>query len=184
MPGLFTTRRGWTDPFALLQQEDPTHSSISSVLAQAGVRPVHSGALIVGAGGEIFIEGRAGTGDALMLGENVAEPLPNDIVRDVQELHDRAAEVLGGSVRFEWVHDGDQAWVVQLHRGVTESSSQRITPGEANEWVEFDVERGLPALRSLLEDFPRNAATCLQRANRPDKPPGRCRTEIPGYRRE
>jgi hypothetical protein len=39
--------RGWHDPFALLEKEDPSGSEIASVLAQEGVDAVYSGALVV-----------------------------------------------------------------------------------------------------------------------------------------
>src|ERR1700722_444001 len=41
-PGLFTTVRGWTDPFKLLTIEDPSGDRISSVLVQEGVRGEYS----------------------------------------------------------------------------------------------------------------------------------------------
>jgi hypothetical protein len=149
MPGLFPTQRGWTDPFKLLHTTGPRSKNIASVLSQAGVKPVFSGALIVGADGEIIIEGRGGTGIALMLGEGLPEPLPNQVLVDVKNLYETARAALG-PVRFEWVHDGLRAWIVQLHRGATESTFLSVTPGEATEWVEFDVGNGLKPLRDLL----------------------------------
>jgi hypothetical protein len=68
MPGLFPTHRGWVDPFELLRREDHD-GTVASVLSQAGVYPAYSGALIVGADGRAIIEGRAGSGESLMLGE-------------------------------------------------------------------------------------------------------------------
>ena len=158
IPGLFATRRGWTDPFALLQTEDPDGTRIASVLAQAGVYPAYSGALIVGAEGEPIIEGRAGTGESLMRSETVPEPLPGGILQDVRDLYARAEAALG-PVRFEWVHNGELAWIVQLHPGATESIA--LTSGEAQDWVKFDVEAGLEALRALLAQLPRNTGVIL-----------------------
>lgn len=111
MPGLFTTHRGWIDPFVLLRAEDPSDLRISSVLAQSGVRPVYSGALIVSGEGKIIVEGRAGAGDTLMVGESNPEDLPAAILKDVRELYDRVEELLG-AVRIEWVHDGANVWIV------------------------------------------------------------------------
>jgi hypothetical protein len=88
-----------------------------------------------------------------MLGEGKPEPLPSDVLRDVQELYSRAEAALG-PVRFEWVHDGKRVWIVQLHRGATESTLFRLTSGEATDWIEFDVEAGLGALRALLAELP------------------------------
>src|SRR5262249_21798426 len=44
-PGRFTTVRGWTDPFALVEAEDP-RSEIASVLVQDSVDARYSGAAI------------------------------------------------------------------------------------------------------------------------------------------
>jgi len=161
-PGLFSTHRGWRDPFVLLQGEDPGGNGISSVLSQAGVNPVFSGALIVGADGATIIEGRRGTGDALMLGEAQPEDLPELTIRDVQELYLRAVAALGGPVRFEWVHDGKQAWIVQLHRGATETDHMNLTLGEADDWLEFDIAAGLPALRLFLAGLPISTGVILK----------------------
>jgi len=43
-PGLYSTLKGWTDPFALLQAEDPDGSVIASVLRQDAVGHVRVGA--------------------------------------------------------------------------------------------------------------------------------------------
>lgn len=161
IPGLFTTHRGWLDPFTLLQSEDSSGEKIASVLSQEGIRPCYSGALIVGASGDTIIEGRAGTGDALMLGELTPQELPPAIIGDVRSLNAEAAGTLG-PVRFEWVHDGEAAWIVQLHRGATESSSQSLTPGDANNWVEFRVDSGLAALRKVLAKLPQNTGLLLK----------------------
>jgi hypothetical protein len=42
-PGLYTTVKGWTDPFALLAREDSEGVNIASVLIQAGVPAKFSG---------------------------------------------------------------------------------------------------------------------------------------------
>jgi hypothetical protein len=161
VPGLFSTCRGWTDPFSLMQREDGTGSKISSVLSQAGVYPAYSGALLVGDGGRIIIEGRSGTGDTLMLGVHKPEMLPDRVLEDVRDLY-RSAEAVLGPVRLEWVHNGEQAWVVQLHKGATETSPHRLTGGSADHWVEFDVSAGLPALRSRLAALPQNTGIILK----------------------
>ncbi|USI76522.1 hypothetical protein [Sphingopyxis sp. USTB-05] len=155
-PGLFTTARGWRDPFALLAEEDPDASQIASVLAQEGVPPLWSGAALVGADDMVFIEGKAGAGDSLMLGESLPEELPEAIVEDVVRLHARLSAALG-PVRIEWVHDGNQPWVVQLHVGATQTSLHALVEGDAEEWIDFEVAAGLPALRLLLEQVPDNA---------------------------
>jgi len=90
-----------------------------------------------------------------MLGKEGPEPLPANVLQDVRVQYARAEAALG-PVRFEWVHDGEHVWIVQLHRGATESTRLRLTSGEANNWVEFDVGAGLAALRTLLAELPRN----------------------------
>jgi hypothetical protein len=102
-----------------------------------------------------------GTGEALMRGETVPGPLPIGILQDVRYLFARTEAALG-PVRFEWVHNGELAWIVQRHRGATESSALRVISGEAQDWVRFDVEAGLEALRALLAQFPRNTGIILK----------------------
>ncbi|SDH80705.1 hypothetical protein [Janthinobacterium sp. YR213] len=150
VPGLYTTHHGWLDPFTLLANEDPSGSSISSVLAQHAVRAEFSGALIVDAGGNPLIEGTRGEGEALMLGSVQPEELPINVVQDVLFEYGKAFGQMG-VVRFEWVHDGERAWIVQLHKGATSSLAKIIVPGEALEWRQFDVSKGIVALRAELE---------------------------------
>lgn len=148
IPGKFTTTRGWSDPFRIMATEDPNHDLISSIIGQAGVRPLYSGASIILETGEIAVEGRHGAGELFMLGTEQAEALPDAIHADVVALHSAAAEL--GPVRFEWVHDGTRAWVVQMHRGATMSSAGILVPGMASRWIGFDVSQGLEALRVLV----------------------------------
>lgn len=152
VPGKFTTHRGWVDPFKLLMREDPSGNSLASVLAQDGVTPEFSGALIVGRNGEVIVEGKRGEGETLMLGASGPEKLPPSIRQSVTELLERARRVFG-EVRFEWVHDGIQPWIVQMHAGATESSGAFITNELAREWVEFDITRGLETLRTLVQNL-------------------------------
>ncbi len=152
VPGKFTTHRGWIDPYSLLASEDVTGTQIASVLSQQGVRPEYSGALIVGSGNKAIIEGIAGAGDSLMLGESAPQQLPPTVRRSVLQLFQHAEAALG-PVRLEWVFDGKRAWVVQLHRGATETTKTQITKHSATNWVPFDVAQGLEALRSLIADL-------------------------------
>ena len=148
-PGRYTTHHGWLDPFLLMNSEDPNGTEISSVISQHAVNAQYSGALIVNNIGEPVIEGMKGEGEAFMLGTVQAEVLPHDITSDVVRLYSRAHDLLG-PVRFEWVHDGKQAWIVQLHRGATVRFDNIIVPGEADVWHSFDILNGLPQLRELL----------------------------------
>jgi hypothetical protein len=149
VPGRYTTRCGWCDPFKLLAEEDPDGTAIASVLAQEGVEAVYSGALVANPDGEPLVEGVAGAGDAFMQGQAAPEPLPEEVLAAVKALYRAAAGRLG-PVRLEWVYDGKSAWVVQLHQGATPSSGRTIYPGEAARFHRFEVARGLEALRALV----------------------------------
>jgi hypothetical protein len=149
VPGLFTTRRGWTDPFRLLREEDPSGTALASVLAQEGVEARFSGALLTGPDGEPFAEGVSGWGDDFMLGRRPPEPLPPEIESSVRSLYRRAADALG-PVRFEWAHDGARPWIVQLHRGAAAAAGQTLFPGDAEHFHPFPVEQGIEALRELI----------------------------------
>jgi hypothetical protein len=161
MPGKFTTLRGWSDPYEILHREDPTHEAIASVISQEGVKPVYSGALIVGTGGRLIVEGKRGEGETLMLGRTLPEKIPSPIAADVRALFAHAQAALG-PVRLEWVHDGRRAWVVQLHRGATESSQTQITGGEASRWIAFEPSQGLEALRAQLAELPEDSGLLLK----------------------
>ncbi|RUX13769.1 DUF4406 domain-containing protein [Mesorhizobium sp. M7A.F.Ca.CA.002.14.1.2] len=150
-PGKFTTTRGWSDPFRIMQEEDPDHKLIASILGQASVEPLYSGASIVLQSGEIVTEGLRGVGDRFMLGTAKAEILPSSIIADVERLHAGAAEL--GPVRFEWVHDGKRAWVVQMHHGATKSAAGVLVPGKAEHWIVFDVSQGLEKLRDVIDSL-------------------------------
>lgn len=149
VPGRFTTRRGWIDPYVLLAQEDPEGTSISSVLSQEGVEAEFSGAAATAAdGAAAIIEGVRGVGDKFMLGTAAPEELPIAVVADVEKTLSHAGERVG-PVRLEWVHDGERAWVVQLHPGLTASRGYMIYPGKPTFEHRFLVEHGLEALREL-----------------------------------
>jgi hypothetical protein len=151
-PGKYTTRKGWTDPFALMASEDPAGSSIVSILSQEAVRANYSGAAIVDAEGRLVIEGRSGEGDELMLGNLPPERLPVWVLRDVENVYVQLRDRLG-EVRFEWVHDGSKTWVVQLHHGQTSSIATVLVPGDADRWITVEASNGLEALRTRLGEL-------------------------------
>jgi hypothetical protein len=146
VPGKFTTSRGWINPSALMNREDPKGKIISSIIAQGGISSKYSGAAIVDASHRLVIEGKQGDGQQFMRGQAGAEKLAEQVVEDVRAIYTRAEHALG-PVRFEWVHDGDRTWVVQLHLGATRSTETVIVPGEPSQWIRFDLEQGLEALR-------------------------------------
>jgi len=149
IPGRFTTRRGWLDPFELLASEDPDGVTIASVLAQEGVEARYAGATLAGGDADIIVEGTKGTGEEFMQGQVGPETLPSAIVSDVLAMYREVASCLG-PVRFEWAHDGSTCWILQLHHGGTETTGRVIYPGEFSVEHRFPVEHGLEALRTLV----------------------------------
>ena len=160
-PGRFTTKKGWLDPFSLLQSEDPDGQAIASVLCQSAVPAAFAGAAITDGNGKMVIEGTRGEGDHFMLGQNSPERLPPNIAADVQSLFADASSILG-ALRFEWVHDGGRVWIVQLHKGGTESAGSTLVPGEAKEWAVFKAVKGLEELRRFLKDLPDTAGVTIE----------------------
>jgi hypothetical protein len=150
-PGRFTTQRGWVDPFALLASEDPARQ-VASVLAQEGVEAAFSGAAVSTADGALIVEGVAGTGEAFMQGEVEPGPLPTQVERDVHALSRQAEQSLG-PVRFEWAHDGERAWILQLHRGAALSAGRTIFPGTPAREHRLRVDEGIEALRALADQL-------------------------------
>jgi hypothetical protein len=148
-PGLYTTVKGWTDPFSLLAREDVDSRAIAAVLRQDAVPARHSGAAIVTAEGDLAIEGRQGEGDGFMLGTDLPEPLPFATLTRVRQAFERLVTQLG-PVRCEWVDDGDRLWIVQLHVGATATSGRIVVAGEPERWLKFDARLGLSELRAKL----------------------------------
>jgi hypothetical protein len=149
VPGRFLTQRGWRDPFALLAGEDPPGSAVAAVLAQEGVGARWSGAAVPGTDGGQLVEGVAGFGDDFMLARTAPARLPDQVLDDVRLAGARAATTLG-PVRFEWAHDGHQAWVLQLHLATATASPTTIYPGTPARWHRFDPSLGLERLRELI----------------------------------
>jgi hypothetical protein len=160
-PGRYTTTDHWIDPFLLLAEEDPSGHAIASIISQAAVPARFSGAAITKRGGQFHVEGTMGSGDDFMLGRVRPNNMPEAILRNLQEINQQLRERLG-PVRFEWVHDGQRAWIVQLHQGATPTTSMTIVPGEAQEWATFQSSEGLEALRSLLATLPPQFGLKLQ----------------------
>jgi len=150
-PGQYTSLKGWTDPFSLLQREDPQNTSLVSVLAQEAIEPAYSGALLIQPDGRAVVEGVRGLGNRFMLGQAPPEDLPNSVVRSVEQLLRETVAKLG-FVRLEWVHAGDQTWIVQVHKGVTLTRGQDLFPGTAHSYRRFEVGAGIENLRSLISE--------------------------------
>jgi hypothetical protein len=159
-PGLYTTAKGWRDPFDLLSEED-SDGQIASVLSQDGIPAAWSGAAIIGAEGRLIVEGKEDEGDMFMLGHAKPEPLPQDVASAVTKIHQNLSADLG-PVRIEWVHDGVGVWIVQLHVGATGTEGRVLVQGRAQKWVYFEASRGLTELRSFLETIPDNSGLILK----------------------
>jgi hypothetical protein len=149
VPGKFTTQRGWTDPFELMLREDPDGTAIASVIAQEGVDATYSGAAAADAAGELTVEGVAGFGEGFMLGTSRPTQLPDSVRKDIESAHERASSAIGAA-RFEWVHDGNRLWIVQLHRGALPAGGRTIYPGQASREHLYDIDDGLEGLRELV----------------------------------
>ncbi|HWC41427.1 MAG TPA: hypothetical protein VHK02_05520 [Actinomycetota bacterium] len=153
VPGRYPTRRGWRDPYALLADEDPDGTRLAAVLAQDSVPARWSGAAMPAAGGGLLVEGGEGFGDDFMLAGASPAALPARVTDHVRRLGARAAAALG-PVRFEWAHDGGQAWVLQLHLATVAASATTISPGTPARWHRFDPAQGLERLRDLIARVP------------------------------
>ena len=157
VPGKYPTFFGWRDPFLLMAEEDAKLEKnrdlcqIVSVLSQEAVHPEFSGSLLTthADGSEPFIEGVSGRGDLFMVGEVAPMSLPNEVKTAVKKIYDMAFKILG-PIEIEWVHDGEKAWVVQLHKSKTMTVSEIIYPGEPKGFFRFQVKEGLEALRKLI----------------------------------
>jgi len=153
VPGRFTTQRGWTDPFELMNREDPDGVALASVVFQEGIDATYSGAAIAAEtpeGPSLIIEGTVGFGDEFMVGMKPRTALPLSIRRSVERLYQKAFDRLG-YVRFEWVASRKRVWIVQLHRGASPSSGRTIYPGTPAAYVDFPVSAGLEALRRIVD---------------------------------
>lgn len=152
IPGKFTTTRGWIDPFRLIAEEDPRHEWIASILSQQAVPALWSGACAESVDGNVHVEGVEGAGAAFMLGDASPAEIPQPVEAAVRRAHYQLRAALG-AVRFEWAFDGAQAWILQLHRGASVSTSAAIVPGEPAAWTLFPVDEGLEALRTLVSEL-------------------------------
>lgn len=151
-PGMYSTVRRWTDPFVLMSEEDPTATSISSLLIQDEVKPLYSGAAVAGVLGTPIIEGVSGTGEKLMLGDATPDQLPKSLAARVRRLY-RSLKASFGEIRLEWVFDGQHVWVLQLQQETALSSDRWIVPGdESLSFVIFKTADGIEALRSLIRE--------------------------------
>lgn len=166
-PGLYPTEFGWTDPFemvnyfnyektsekvlSLFRSKPGKAAPIQSVISQSHIDAAYSGAVQQLKSGKLVIEGVQGRGDGFMLGDN-NESLPEKVITAVTMVYESAVRKLG-PVHIEWVMDTkDVVWVVQLHIDTfLMTAEDTIVPGDISHYVEFDVTRGLDALRETID---------------------------------
>lgn len=149
-PGLFSTARGWMDPFLVLAREDPNGDRIASVLSQEGVDARFAGAARIRGDSQVLVEGVRGSGAEFMVGAIGPDELPKAIVDDVSNLLE-ASRIGIRAGAIEWAHDGKQAWLLQVHQSRDEGMGRVIVPGSPKREVTFDVSEGLDGLRQLVD---------------------------------
>jgi hypothetical protein len=150
-PGKFITTRGYTDPFAIMAEDQ---GAIAAVLVQQEVPFAYSGAAISNNG--LHIEGVAGAGDEFMIGKKKPEQLPQEVIDKVTQLYNHLAQQLG-PVRFEWVYDGVNVWIVQLHRGTVTSTREVIVTGTPPSFERFTINpNNLEEFRQKVQDAKKN----------------------------
>lgn len=149
IPGKFITIRGWCNPFTLMDDDDPSGENIVSCISQREVTAKYSGICLSSDDG-IVIEGVSGFGDNFMLGTEEPITLPEAIIDNVTILYDKLVKILG-PIRFEWVHDANEVWLVQLHLGKVVSCGRTIVPGDNySKDVIFETSQSLEKLRELI----------------------------------
>lgn len=151
-PGRFKTKRGWLDPFEVMQKDDPAGTDIAAILIQDGLPAEYSGSAITDYKGNMLVEGCKGYGDAFMVGTVSPDTLPREVLGGIRFIYDRLTEMLS-DIRFEWVYDGRRIWVVQLHTGRSETSEDIVYPGTPKEWMDFNPNDGLEVLREMAREL-------------------------------
>jgi hypothetical protein len=152
VPGRFATLRGWTDPFKLLTQEDPDGKELVSVLSQEGVRAAFSGASIGTGQQEAIVEGVEGIGSEFMLGRKPAQHLPPTTIAAVRKLMESVVQVVGGTLKLEWVYDGERVWILQMQQLKNAPRDSVVVPGEASRFKRFNVAEGIDRFREIVAD--------------------------------
>ena len=99
-----------------------------------------------------------------MVGLKKRVGLPINVINSVTALYKQAFEKLG-PVRMEWVADDHQTWVVQFHRGGTQSFGRTIYPGSPRRYIDFDVNSGLEALRAAVAQAQETGAGIVLRGD-------------------
>lgn len=160
-PGKYFTGDKWIDPFILMKEEElkgDKELNIASILSQSAVESIYSGGSIIKKNREDdIIEGVFGKGDSFMVGNESVEKIPQNIVSKIKKLNNKIRSYYNelGEVSIEWVYDGKEVWVVQLNQVKVKSSKDIIVEGSPDEYIKFDVSKGLEELRKLIKEIER-----------------------------
>ena len=178
LPGKYPTWPYWVDPMSVLYTDESRENELASCIIQEGVDAKISGAAMVLKTGELKIEGTTGFGDRFMEGRDSPSfeyllSTPNDykepgkvrcadsseviekkILRDLCAAWGIFRIYFGcgkNGIRFEWAHDGQCLWILQLHVEQPQSLARVIFEGEPkNGWLTFKAGQTLDDLRKLV----------------------------------
>lgn len=159
VPGKYATIHGYVNPYELMDKEDPDNEALVSCIIQNGIPAKYSGAYICDGYGKTAIEGVRSYGDSYMQGAE-KEQLPDDVKWAVEVMGRKLYCHLHSHVRFEWVYDGVDVWIVQLHMGTVESDIEHrvIYKDEVSRYVDYHPADGLDKLRELIKTIDAEAA--------------------------
>ncbi len=149
-PGKFPTIRGYSDIFQIMK-ETPDAEKIASVLIQDEINAEYSGALVKN-NEALHIEGVNGFGDVFMLGQKAPEKIPEEIIQKINKTYKQAESQIGPA-RMEWVYDGKEVWIVQMHKGETTSKEDIIVPGNSSVYEKYHIDPAdLESFRKKVEE--------------------------------
>jgi hypothetical protein len=154
--GKYYSGKGWQDPFKFMEEEDP-NKEVVSILWQDHVEAEYSGAaLITKPGQDNIIECVRGDGDKFMVGESKLDDLPTSIKGEIDKIGYRLQDTFSdeGTYSIEWVFDGESIWIVQFNE-IDNISNQSgiIVDGCPETYVDYNVDKGLEGLRSLVDNI-------------------------------
>jgi hypothetical protein len=149
--GEYPTERGYSDPFRMMKEADPSGDMIGAILIQDEVDAANSGAVSLTDGTNPSVYGVAGFGDEFMMGTQEAARLPRRVKNQALTTYRSLARFFG-PVRFEWVVDRKgNLWVVQLN--LDAGTGFNLLAGGADHWVHFDPTEGVEALGRLIDEL-------------------------------
>lgn len=150
-PGKFSTLRGFHDPFALMEADDPEGKTVASAIIQQEVKSEYAGVASFDEKGCFCIEGIEGFGDDFMQGKASPAALPEKVREKVR---DEIGAALGfcGALHVEWALDKNRVWVLQFHTSGVSGDGNIIVPGEANFWYYWEPSMGLECLRQMAKE--------------------------------